>query len=154
MALDPTNLASGLIPIFGGTDNFVTAGLAWASAYKSYAQVANAGVFLPTFTGLEEGILATALAGAFAAGIAAPNLTPEAMEAAFIAFWLTPPVIFGAGVVTAAAPGLAALIRATFPINILAVSAPAAAAVIAVAIDTWTRTVAVTIPGPTVVTLL
>lgn len=154
MALSPGTLAAELTPVFGGTDSFVSAGAEWARAYKKYAETAQAGLALPIFTGVEEAVLAASLAAAFAAGIAAPAATPDFMEAAFIAFWMAPPVVFGAGVVTVAPPGLAVLIRATFPVNLLAATASAASAVLAGAIDVWTRTVTVTLPGPTVVTLL
>jgi hypothetical protein len=154
MALLVTTLASGLASVFAGVDTFAAAGDGWASAYRSYAQGATAGVALPVFTGLEESVLAATLAGAFAAGIAAPGGTLAALEVAFIAFWVAPPILFGTGVTTLAPPGLAALITATFPGNLLAATGAEAAASIAAAFDSWTRLISVTLPGPTVVTLL
>jgi hypothetical protein len=153
VALDPTSLATSLGSTFVGVSDFVSAGRGWAAAYKSYAQAAQAGVTVPTFTGLEEGVLASGLAAAFAAGIADPAGTPQRMEVAFQAFWMVPPVVFGAGVTTLAPPGLSALIAATYPLNVVS-SATGAATNIALALDAWTRLVTVTLPGPVVVTLL
>lgn len=154
MALVSAVLANSLAPTFAGVDTFATAGNGWASAYATYALSATAGVALPAFTGLERQLLAANLTAAFALGIIDSSAAMSAMELAFQAFWFLPPVIFGTGVVSVAPPGLAALIAATFPANILAATSAEAASNIASALDTWTRTVIVTFPGGVTVTLL
>jgi len=155
MPLDPTTLTSGLLGVFAGSSDFADAAASWAGAYADYAAVAMAGVAAPVFTGLEEGVMATALTAAFAGGVASLGTTTlPAMELAFQAFWFVPPVVFGAGVVTLAPPGLAALLAAAFAAGALAPTSAEVAAGVAAAIHAWTLMVAVTFPNGTVVTLL
>lgn len=155
MPLDPSTLASGLSDVFEGSDDMVAAAQSWAGAYADYAQVAMAGVAAPVFTGLEEATLAAGLAAAFAGGVASLGTTTlPAMELAFQGFWMVPPVVFGAGTVTLAPPGLAAALAAVFAGGALVPTSAAMAAAVAAVLHAWTMTVAVTLPGPSVVTLL
>lgn len=154
MALLSATLASGLIGAFAGTDSFSAAGDAWASAYASYAQTAQANGIPAVFTGAEQRLLSGSLASAFAAGVNAPGSLLGALELAFQGFWYLPPVVFGTGVVTLAPPGLGTLVGATFGANLLAATAAEAANNVAVALDAWTRTVVVTFPGPVLASLL
>lgn len=154
MPLDPVTLTAGLTPVFAGSDDVVAAGQAWAAAYADYAAVAMAGVAAPVFTGLEEDTLAAGMTAAFTAGVASLGTTTLTdMELAFQAFWLVPPVVFGAGVVTLAPPGLAAALAAVFAAGAVATTSAEVAAAVAAAIHAWTLTVTVTLPGPTTVTL-
>jgi hypothetical protein len=154
MPLNPATLASGLSSVFAGSSDVAAAGSAWAGAYRDYAAVAMAGVAAPIFTGLEEGVLAGALAAAFTAGVASLGTTTLTdMELAFQAFWMVPPVVFGAGAVTAAPPGLAAALAAVFATGALAPTSAVVAAAVAAAIDTWTRMITVQLPGPVLVLL-
>lgn len=155
MPLDPTTLTSGLLGVFAGSSDMADAAASWASGYADYAAVATANGVIPAFTGLEEGVLAGALAAAFAGGVASLGTTTlSAMELAFQAFWMVPPVLFGAGVVTLAPPGLSSLLAAVFATGVAAATSAEVAANVAAAIHAWTLTVTVTFPGPTVATLL
>ena len=155
MALLVQTLADGLASVFAASSDFAEAASSWADAYSTYAQAATAGVAIPVFTGLEEGLLASNLAAAFAAGVASEGSTTlAAMEVAFQAYWLVPPVVFGAGVVTVAPPGLAALLTAAIPALLVATTSAMAAGIFATAIDAWTHTVIVTFAGVVTVTLL
>lgn len=155
MALLQPTLATGLATAFVGTNSFAEAGAGWASAYATYALAAQANGIFPAFTGLEQQTLANALAAAFQAGVASEGATTfAAVELALQAFWILPPIVFGAGAVTAAPPGLAALLEATRAPNLAAATSAVAASNVATALDTWTHTVTVTFPGPAVATLL
>jgi len=152
MALVASTLSDLLQSTFRGVDSFAAAAAGWASAYRTYAQSAQANGVPPVLTGLEEAVLAGQLTAAFAA--LDPNTFPSAFEAAFQAFWLTPPVAFGSGAATLAPPGLGSLLVSTYPANLVAPTSAAAAINVAAAIDAWTRLVSVTFPGPVVAVLV
>lgn len=175
MPLNGSSLSNALSGLFQGKPSYpekpTDAGQKWANAYRTYAANALAGTTAPLSTLLTaaEGTLAKALAGAFTAAQQAGSgglavLTPL-MDVAFVAFWMTPPVIFAApappapatmaGVVSVAAPGvLTAGLAGAFAAGVVpGVTAPQQAQAIATVLDAWTRTVMVintpiTPPGP------
>lgn len=131
------------------TSSYGEAAARLAAAYARYAAGAVAGVLPWVPTGQEEGRLRRALAAALRPA-GAPGVVGAAWALGVTQFWLAPPVPFGAGVVTVV-PGAAALAQAVTvallnPRN----SSAASAASLALALDTATRTVLVTIPpsGP------
>jgi hypothetical protein len=172
VALDGSALADGLTDLFEGAGGHpvgdAEAGRRWAGSYRAYAGDAAAGPTAPLAASLQsaEATLARALAAAFTAArtavAAVATLTPL-VEAAFVGFWLSPPVAFVTppppaapavvGAVTVAPPGV------LFPglADILAAAgandatAAQQATSIATLLDGWTRTILVvnTPPGPT-----
>ena len=175
MPLNRTSLAQGLRDLFEGKPDFPTdepaAGQRWASVYRQYAGNAQAGATRPLTPSLTaaEGLLGNALGGAFSAakqaGLAGLAVLTPLLDAAFVAFWLAPPVVFAsppppapptlAGVVSVAPPGvLAGLLAAAFAAGgAPGTTAGQQAEAIATALDAWTKTVLVintpvTPPGP------
>ena len=174
MPLRSTALASALEDLFEGAGGHpadeAEAGQRWAAAYRSYAADAVAGTTAPLNASLRgaEQILAGTLAGGFAvakaAGPGGATALAAIMDAAFVAFWLAPPVAFAipptgpptmTGVVFAAPPGM--LANGLGILFLAGVAQQAAAAqqarALAAALDGWTRTVLVintpvTPPGP------
>ena len=172
MPLRATALADRLTSLFTDADLPATeaeAGRRWARLYREYAADAAAGPTTPVATslGAAEAPLAGALAGAFAAAKAAgPGgiaTLLEKVDAAFVAFWLTPvtfvtpptgpPAI--AGVVTVATPGgLASGLAGPLADGAgKGLAADQQARSLASVLDGWTRTVLVvntplTPPGP------
>jgi hypothetical protein len=172
LALDGAALADGLKDLFEGTGGHpgsdAEAGRRWAGIYRAYANDATAGATAPLAASLQgaEATLAGALAAAFTAArttvAAVATLTPL-VDAAFVGFWLTPPVAFVTppppaapavvGAVTVAPPGVLSPGLA----DILAgpgandTTTAQQATSIATLLDGWTRTVLVvnTPPGPT-----
>jgi hypothetical protein len=170
LALDRAALADSLKDLFEGTGGHpvsdAEAGQRWAGIYRAYASHATAGPTVPLAASLQaaEATLGEALAAAFTkartAGAAA-TLTPL-VDAAFVGFWLSPPVAFVAppppvvpsvvGTVTVAppgvlSPGLAGLLSAPGAMD---ATAAQQASSIATVLHGWTRTVLVvnTPPGP------
>lgn len=124
-----------------------------AGYYATYALGALAGVAPPVFTGTEQTRFANLLKQVL--NISPPVGTSAQAAGGFVAavtsFWMTPPVVFGGGVVTAfpGAPALqAALVQLFSTFN----DADAAALGLATALDVATKTVTVVI-GPTTFTL-
>lgn len=122
-----------------------------SNIYQAYAASAVAGVAPPVFTGTEK----VRFAAALQAVLSTPDHTAAEAAGAFVAavttFWLTPPVLFGAGAVTAfaGAPALLAALTAFFgAFN----DTDAAAAGLATLLDVATKTITVVI-GPTTFTL-
>lgn len=183
MPLNKALLSNGLRDLFEGNDpsmpgekvfppNETEAGKKWAAVYKKYAEGALAGTTQPLAVSLTaaQNTLAGALAGAFTT--AKLNPTPAAvavlaaaMDVAFVAFWLVPPVAFAAppppapptmaGVVSVAPPGvLTGLLSAMFAAGaVQEKSAADQADALAMILDAWTRSVMVintpiTPPGP------
>lgn len=183
MPLNKTLLSNRLKDIFEGNDpaqpgeivfppDETEAGKKWAEAYKKYAEGAQAGATTPLPPSLTAA--QTALAGALAAGFTAAKGAPppaaisglaSAMDLAFVAFWMAPPIAFAAppppapptmaGVVTVAPPGvLSAALIALFTSGVADKKTAAQQAdAIATLLDTWTKTVMVvntpiTPPGP------
>lgn len=183
MPLNKSSLSDRLKNIFEGKDpatpgqtifppNPTEAGKKWAEAYKKYAEGAQAGTTKPLAPSLTAA--QSTLAGALAAGFSAAKAAPPpaaiaglaaAMDLAFVAFWLTPPIAFVtppppasptmAGVVTLAPPGvLTGLLIGMFTTGMLQKkSAADQADALATLLDTWTKTVMVvntpvTPPGP------
>lgn len=171
MALDRAALADTLKDLFEGTAGHpvsdAEAGRRWAELYRAYASHATAGPTVPLAASLQaaEATLGEALAAAFiaarTASAAAATLTPL-VDAAFVSFWLSPPVAFVAppppaipaavGMVTVAppgvlSPGLAGVLGAPGAKD---ATAAQQASSIATVLDGWTRTVLVvnTPPGP------
>ena len=150
MALQQSKLASGLLELASGK-NFpkdpLEAGKRWAHAYVEYAKVAMSPVGAPpTFAGGEQ-ILAAALASVWASSRSAPT-TAQGIAAALTAFWLTPPVVFGAGVVTSVVgtSALASALPGVWASNYPGTPEQATRKV-AAAIHTFTITVITTTPG-------
>lgn len=183
MPLNKDLLSNGFKDLFEGTDpsqpgkkvfppDTVEAGKKWAAIYKKYAEGAQAGTTTPLPPSLTaaQATLAGALASGFSAAKAAPPPAAiaglaAAMDLAFVAFWLTPPVAFAAppppapptmaGVVTLAPPGVltAALIGLFTSGAADKKTAAQQADAIATLLDSWTKTVMVvntpiTPPGP------
>jgi hypothetical protein len=124
----------------------------FAAIYQAYALVAQAGAFPPVYTGLEVLRYASILYAEFKNLSGTPVTAATAFVAAMTSFWMAPPVLFGAGAVTAfpGAPVLQTTLESLF-------SGPndkqVVAEGLAEALDTATKTVTVTI-GITVFTLL
>lgn len=174
MALSRTSLAGALEDLFEGAGGApaseTEAGQRWAAVYRGYAANALAGTTAPLKLALTsaESTLAGRLAGGFtAAKTAGPGgvpALPAVMDAAFVAFWLGPPVAFAipptgpptvTGVVSVAPPGvLAGALSALFLAGVAQqASAAQQARALSAALDAWTRTVLVintpvTPPGP------
>lgn len=151
MALDQGALKNGLLALTASfPTSYSDAGRRWAEAYGAYAAAAMSSINgVPNVTGAIA-VLASKLAGAFASGAAAP-----AMDAAFVAFWLAPPVAFAGafpGVITAV--GSVVGFAAIFAHNISGkASADAACGTLAAGIHAFTLTVictTATTPTPTV----
>jgi hypothetical protein len=157
-------LAGALEDLFEGAGGHpakeTEAGKRWAGVYRGYATKAVAGTTAPldlALTGAES-TLAGTLAGGFTAakasgpgGVAA---LAALMDAAFVAFWLAPPVAFVipptgpptmTGVVSAAPPGvLVGVLNGLFLAGVAQkASAAQQAQALASALDGWTRTVMV-----------
>jgi hypothetical protein len=175
MPLNGSSLSDALSNLFQGQPPYpataTEAGNKWANAYRTYAANALAATTAPSSALLiaAESKLANSLAGAFtAAQQAGPGgiavLTPL-MDVAFVAFWMTPPVVFAAppppapatmaGVVSVAVPGvLTTGLAGVFVAGAApGVTVTQQAQAIATVLDTWTRTVVVintpiTPPGP------
>jgi len=136
---------------------FPPSGDAWAQAYKTYGLDAKTTLFAgPPAVTAATATLSTALAAAFAAGVVLAS-TAAAMATAFTAFWLTPPVVFAAGLpgTVTAVGGTAALqagLISTLPANLALTKAQQFDAIAAL-LHTFTLTVVTTtptIPTPTV----
>lgn len=126
-----------------------------AGYYQAYAATGQAGGFIPpVFTGLEQAQFANVLAAAF--DLSPPSGTPASAAAAFVgavtAFWMTPPVVFGPGLVTSF-PGAAALQATLVALFSNFNDAATAASGLAAALDVATKTVQVTVT-PTIYTIL
>jgi hypothetical protein len=130
------------------------AGKKWADAYGSYAGDAT-GLGTPVVpAGVQAAtqLLGTQLGSAFKAGRDAGSsglaTATLAMDKAFVAFWLTPPQAFSGGaLVTLATPNmLATPLTAAFAAGVASPqpTAAAQASKIGTALDTWTKTVMVT----------
>lgn len=153
MALSSSTLARALLAISDPANIPRTpeeAGQKWAQAYADYAAAAMSPVAAPPASlAAGQAVLARALGATFRTSLAAPQ-TASQMAAAFTAFWLTPPVVFGAGLVTAVTGTtvLAAGLPGVWAAN-TASSAPAEPAMQRVAglLDVFTHTVIVTTPG-------
>ena len=174
MALVKSKLQNPLRDLFEGTNGFppsqADAAANLAAIYRTYATDAAAAATKPVAALLTTAgnTLGSALTAAFTAaqdagpsGVATLGL---AMDAAFVAFWLAPPMTFVfpitgtvtiAGVVTVVTPGvLGPALTSLFLAG--AAGGPTAAQQaqgLATALDTWTRTVMVvntpiTPPGP------
>ncbi|TAK02329.1 MAG: hypothetical protein EPO39_13480 [Candidatus Manganitrophaceae bacterium] len=182
MPLNKSPLSGSLKDLFEGKDpaqpgqtvfppNPTEAGKKWAEAYKKYAEGAQAGATQPLAPSLTaaQATLAGALASGFSAAKAAPPPAAiaglaAAMDLAFVAFWMTPPVAFAppppapptmAGVVSLAPPGVltASLISLFTSGTADKKTAAQQADSIATLLDSWTKTVMVintpvTPPGP------
>jgi hypothetical protein len=174
MTLVASKLQNPLRDLFEGTNGFPSsqddAAADLAAIYRTYAADAAAATTQPLGAALTAArtTLSAALAAAFAAakeaGPSGVATLGGAMDAAFVAFWLTPPMAFAfpatgtatiAGVVTAAVPGvLGPALTSLFLAG--AAGGPTAAQqaqAMAAVLDAWTRTVLVvntpiTPPGP------
>lgn len=125
--------------------NAAVAAIDWGLAYDGYALPAMAGAFPGVFTGSEKTRFSTALTSLFASpSTGTPVLAATAFMNALTGYWLTPPVAFGAGVVSVIT-GLSA-ISSLF--TTLFTDPDAAADHIATILDTATKTVTVAFTGP------
>ena len=160
MPLDPSSMISGFTSMFsGGPLGPVGGGKKMASIYATYASAGMFGASAPVFTGLEQQALAATLTAVFSLTTPNPAAFGQAWSAGLTAFWMTPPIVVTgaqAGVVTAI-PGAAAVSAAlaalvASPSN----PAPAAASILAAALDAATRTAVATVAPPpgTVVPIL
>ena len=119
---------------------------AYAAAYQLYASSALAGVVPPTFTGTEQVKFANILFAVLNVLPGTPANAAAAYVAGVTAFWLTPPVVFGAGVVTAFAGAPAMLAALTLLFGVIN-DRDTFAGGLADILDTATKTVVVVI-GP------
>ena len=157
MPLSTTSLENDLAALLGTDGNpgsAADAGDAWAKAYSGYASAATAGPTVPLTPSLQaaETTLAGSLRSAFeaaqAAGPGGQAVVLSAFDAAFVAFWLTPPVAFATppvtGVVTLAPPGvLAGALASVLAAGMGGAGADDQAAALASALHAWTGTVMV-----------
>ncbi len=150
MSLTASDLADGLT--IDPQGDYSVAAQLYADAYAAYAADARSPMTgFPLNLTAPTATLQSALAAAFSAGFDA-NATAEAMDAAFTAFWLSPPVAFTGsppGTVTAVtgAGTLAPALLAAWQANTSGDASTADSATqIADAIDAFTRTVIVTHP--------
>lgn len=153
--LNVSTLQTSLLQVMKNTSaTSLGSAQALASAYQTYAKTAQAGVSLPTFTGLESARFVSAMLPVMnpAAG-SAPNFA-NALALAVMSFWLLPPAPFAGGSGTGTVilfPGQSALAQSlaaflTNPLN----SDLSAATYMAAALDLATKTVTVQLVlGPT-----
>lgn len=155
MPLIPSSFAQGILSLADGTSfpaDPVEAGRRWANAYVVYASAALS--FAPTpappiFVGGEQ-LLASTLASVWASSVDAFQ-TANQIASALTAFWFTPPVEFGLGVVTAVlgTSVLSSALPGIWTQNQLSVSPPELCAQqIAAAVHAFTMTVITTTPVP------
>jgi len=129
------------------------AGKRWAHAYALYAKDGRAnGSIPPAPLTTNEAALAAAL-GSLWATCKDSATNAQGMASALTIFWFSPPVVFGPGAVTAVG-GTSALQSALLGIwasNLAGKQSEAVCArKLAAAIDLFTHTVVVTLPGPIV----
>jgi hypothetical protein len=120
------------------------AATAWGLAYDAYAKLGQANAIPGVFTGSEPTQFTNAILALFNAANGTPASAAAAFQAAVTAYWLTPPVIFGTGAVTAipGLPGLSALFTSLFSDKDLAANN------LATIFDVCTKTVTVTFVTP------
>jgi hypothetical protein len=161
MPLTPGALGDGLAALFEGRNGYpastTEAAKAWAAIYRGYAAAALAGAAAPLAPGLAaaESALAGQLDTIFKrARDGATGTIAGDLDAAFVAFWLTPAIQFASppvtGAVTVAPPGvLGPALAGVFAAGAAqGNSAADQARAMAAAIDAWTRTVVVVITPP------
>jgi hypothetical protein len=154
MALSPNVLAQAFLEIASNHPaNYEEAGKRWAHAYATYAKDAltiPSPTPLPaTLTGAEERVMGGVLGAAFAASFLTPQ-TALAFDNACTAFWFAPPVIFGAGVVTAVGGTgtLASGLPSIWAANVAGrLDSQTCCKLIAAAFHAFTLTVIVTVPN-------
>jgi hypothetical protein len=156
-----TGLAQDLEQLFSGTPSYPAdhgeAARGFAAAYAAYAAGALAAPTVPVSLSLEaaEPTLAQSIESAFrsAASAGDVNALAAALDTAFVAFWLSPPVQFlppgppvVTGLVTLAPPSvLTPLLSALLGAGVTSrASAGSQANSLASVLDGWTRTVIVT----------
>lgn len=153
MPLNVQKLSIGLGSIFRSMPTSgAEAAMRIASEYDSYCRLGMAPPGLPMITPASL----QALAASLSAVLGQPNGTAASVAAAFSsgiqAFWLSPPVLFvggpASGVATAIPGASAAIPLITSALQNLANSEDTAAAQIAAALDTATRTVLVVYSTP------
>ena len=148
-----TNLSADVKAVFDSSPASAQAAAnALAAAYHSYCSGAQFGASLPTLTTAQR----DAMAATLAAALTVPGLPATAAGAygtALTAYWTSIPVAGGSGTgVTTPPTGTAAMVGALTACFLnLANTKGSAAASIATALDTCTRTVIATLtlpPGP------
>ena len=150
MALVKDTLKSGILAIINSPPATpAIAAVQWGAAYDAYAKLGMAGIIPGTFTGSEASQFAAAILPAFNNTNGTQVTAVAGFVLALTKYWMVPPVVYGVGAVTAIT-GLAAL---STMFSTAYSSADAAASNIATFLDTCTKTVIVTLPGPTLVTL-
>lgn len=116
-----------------------------AQAYFDYASTAQAGGFPGIFTADRKQRMESTLVGALRASAPFPATFVLAWVAAYTAFWMAPPVVFGPGLVTA--PAGAGLLSGQLLAALVTPQPSALAALrIATALDLATRATLVTLP--------
>jgi len=129
------------------------AGKRWAHAYALYAADGRAsGGIPPAPLTANEQVLAAAL-GSLWATCRDMGTDAQGMASALTIFWLSPPVVFGSGAVSAVAgtSALQSALPGVWSSNQGGKqSAEVCARKLAAVIDTFTHTVTVTLPGPIV----
>lgn len=152
MALNPAPLVKACVDLFtSGAPVALVSAQRLSQAYASYATLALAGANLPIFTGAETLLMQGTLLKAMNPIGGLPNVFAQAWTDAFLAFWTSPPIQFvgpQAGAVTSA-PGSSSLTSTltqlfSNPLNV----AQLAGTQLAMALDTATRTVLVTVAPP------
>lgn len=148
MPLLPIMLQEPLTRLFteGATDPLKTA-TAMSDAYQQYTSLALFGAFPPVFTGLEKTLMKATILASLAPGGMNPASLANAWSTGITSWWLLPPIVVGAGVVSAC-PGALALVPAmTAVCSVPGQPAATAAAAMAQCIDIATRTTIATIIG-------
>lgn len=155
MALVLTDLSQGFLDMANNPPpSAAEAAKKAADIYEAYAQKATGGGFPPTLTGSEKERMKVALQGAFSAVPSAAPVAASAWLQGLTAFWLTPPVVFGAGAVSGAVPPLNTVVACLAGISAPAPSAEAPTTQVATCLHTATLQVQVFIPPSTTVNLV
>ena len=153
MPLNVQQLTQGLAAVFKAQPGSgAEAAQKIAAEYDKYCQAAMAPPGKPIFTTAEVKAFEGPLAGVLSSGTGPAAAVASAISAGLQAYWLSPPVQFSGGPamgMATAMPGAAAAIPAlTAAFSNLANTEDSAAAAIAAALDTATKTVLVTFTAP------
>jgi hypothetical protein len=116
-----------------------------AKVYADYAQAAASAFGPAALTGIEKETMANAMAGSFQPNGAPPSAI-GGIVGGLTAFWLTPPVVFGAGVASVVPPTINACLASSFTNP--KIPAGVAAAKLANCFDQGTRSIIVASGAP------
>jgi hypothetical protein len=154
MALVPTIIEEGFASMIATKPaTAADAATQLSDFYNTYALTGQAALSPPTLTSTEKLRFAAALLAVYSApDSGTPALAAAGFVAAVTSFWMTPPVVFGPGLVTAF-PGAPALQAALVALFSATNDADVAALGLATALDVATKTITVVV-GPTTYTII